>query len=59
MALPISLPDGRSVDVYGVVDELRATHEGVRFESDVVLANAGAQLGMIRLEAHRAAEALA
>ena len=35
------LPDGRNVDVYGVVDELRATHEGVRFESDVVLANAG------------------
>jgi len=35
------LPDGRDVDVYGVVDEVRAIHEGVRFDSDVVLATAG------------------
>ena len=36
------LPDGQDVDIYGVVDEVRATHEGVRFDSDVVLATSGA-----------------
>jgi len=29
------LPDGQDVDFYGVVDELRAVQEGVRFASDV------------------------
>ncbi len=32
------LPDGEVIDVYGVVDEVRATHEGVSFDSDVRLA---------------------
>ena len=35
------LPDGRAVDLYGVVDEVRAHHEGVSFTSDVALANDG------------------
>ena len=35
------LPDGQDVDFYGVVDELRAVQEGVRFASDVALASSG------------------
>jgi DNA helicase HerA-like ATPase len=32
-----ALPDGRVVTVYGVVDVVRARHEGVQFERDVFL----------------------
>ena len=35
------LPDGTAVDLYGVVDDVRAHHEGVAFASDVALANEG------------------
>ena len=36
-----SLPDGRTIDFYGVVDELRSVQEGVRFPSDVSLSSIG------------------
>ena len=32
-----TLPDGREVAVYGVVGQVRARHEGARFDSDVFL----------------------
>lgn len=35
------LPDGSHVDIYGVVDEVRAVQEGVRFDSDVALVAQG------------------
>ena len=35
------LPDGTAVDLYGVVDDVRAHHEGVAFASDVALAAEG------------------
>ena len=35
------LPDGREIDFYGVVDEVRAVQEGVSFASDVALAREG------------------
>jgi len=35
------LPDGRSIDVYGVVDEVSARHEGVQLTSDVALVREG------------------
>jgi len=36
-----TLPDGQVVDTYGVVDELRATQEGVALTSDVSLSTDG------------------
>jgi len=36
-----TLPDGEVVDTYGVVDELRATQEGVALTSDVSLSTEG------------------
>jgi DNA helicase HerA-like ATPase len=47
-----SLPDGRVVDVYGVVDEVRATQEGVRFDSDVALASSGVLPAETAVTAH-------
>ena len=35
------LPGGGMVDFYGVVDEVQAVQEGVRFDSDVALASSG------------------
>ena len=35
------LPDGRRVTLYGIVDILRARHEGARFETDVFLSERG------------------
>ena len=35
------LPEGGEVDLYGIVDELRAVHEGVSFDSDVRLVTGG------------------
>ena len=32
-----ALPGGEAIDVYGIVDEVRAQHEGVTFDSDVRL----------------------
>ena len=46
------LPDGQSVDFYGVVDELRAVQEGVRFASDVALASSGVLPAESAVSAH-------
>jgi DNA helicase HerA-like ATPase len=37
VALERTLPDGRTVRLYGVVSQVRARHEGARFDSDVFL----------------------
>ena len=36
-----ALPDGTAIDLYGVVEEVRAVQEGVRFASDVALVEQG------------------
>ena len=46
------LPDGQQIDVYGVVDEVRATQEGVRFTSDVALTRAGVLPAETAVAAH-------
>ncbi len=46
------LPDGQHVDFYGVVDELRAVQEGVRFASDVALASSGVLPAESAVSAH-------
>ena len=46
------LPDGQFVDFYGVVDELRAVQEGVRFASDVALASSGVLPAEAAVSAH-------
>lgn len=35
------LPDGREVMIYGMVAQVRARHEGARFDSDVFLIEDG------------------
>ena len=37
VALERRLPDGRQVRIFGVVTQVRARHEGARFDSDVFL----------------------
>ena len=37
VALDRRLPDGEMVRIYGVVAQVRARHDGVRFDSDVFL----------------------
>ena len=37
VALQRVLPDGQIVKVYGMVSQVRARHEGARFDSDVFL----------------------
>ncbi len=41
VALERTLPDGSAVRIYGVVDQVRARHEGARFDSDVFLVAEG------------------
>ena len=41
VALERALPDGRRVRLYGLVTEVRARHEGARFDSDVFLIEDG------------------
>ena len=41
VALERTLPDGRTVRLYGLVIEVRARHEGARFDSDVFLIEDG------------------
>jgi hypothetical protein len=36
-----SLPDGQTIRLYGIVDLVRARHEGARFDSDVFLVERG------------------
>jgi DNA helicase HerA-like ATPase len=46
------LPDGQPVDVYGVVDEVRARQEGVAFASDVALTSEGVLPAQAAVSAH-------
>ena len=46
------LPGGDAIDVYGVVDEVRAQHEGVSFHSDVALATDGVLPVQAAVSAH-------
>lgn len=41
VALERALPDGQSVKIYGMVSQVRARHEGIRFDSDVFLVSEG------------------
>lgn len=47
-----TLPGGDQIDVYGVVDEVRAQHEGVTFASDVQLATDGVLPVQAAVSAH-------
>jgi hypothetical protein len=47
-----ALDDGPTIDVYGVVDELRAVQEGVTFDSDVRLATDGVLPAATAVAAH-------
>ena len=49
------LPDGRKVDIYGLVTQVRARHEGARFDSDVFLI----EDGILPAEVSQAAQVLA
>ncbi|HEY6546545.1 MAG TPA: ATP-binding protein, partial [Vicinamibacteria bacterium] len=46
------LPDGRSVRLFGVVDIVRARHEGARFDSDVFLIEDGVMPASVAQAAH-------
>ncbi|MPZ54836.1 MAG: ATP-binding protein [Acidimicrobiia bacterium] len=41
IALERKLPNGETIDMYGVVSQVRARHEGARFDSDVFLIEDG------------------
>jgi hypothetical protein len=47
-----ALPDGQIVKLFGVVDLVRARHEGARFDSDVFLAESGVLPVTISQAAH-------
>jgi DNA helicase HerA-like ATPase len=46
------LPDGREVRLYGVVDLVRARHEGATFDSDVFLVEEGVLPAIVSQAAH-------
>jgi DNA helicase HerA-like ATPase len=46
------LPDGRSVRLFGVVDLVRARHEGAKFDSDVFLVEKGVLPALVSQAAH-------
>jgi DNA helicase HerA-like ATPase len=46
------LPDGREVRLYGVVDLVRARHEGAKFDSDVFLVEQGVLPAIVSQAAH-------
>jgi DNA helicase HerA-like ATPase len=46
------LPDGREVRLFGVVDMVRARHEGARFDSDVFLVEEGVLPALVAQAAH-------
>ena len=55
VALERQLPDGTTVRIYGLVTQVRARHEGARFDSDVFLI----EEGILPAEVSQAAEVLA
>ncbi len=46
------LPDGRTIRLFGVVDVVRARHEGARFDSDVFLIEEGVLPASVAQAAH-------
>ncbi len=52
VAVETPLPDGQVVRLYGVVDLVRARHEGARFDSDVFLVERGVLPAAISQAAH-------
>ena len=46
------LPDGREVSLFGVVDLVRARHEGAKFDSDVFLVEEGVLPALVAQAAH-------
>jgi hypothetical protein len=46
------LPDGREVRLYGIVDLVRARHEGAKFDSDVFLVEQGVLPAIVSQAAH-------
>ncbi len=55
VALERQLPDGQTVRIYGMVTQIRARHEGARFDSDVFLISDG----ILPAEVSRTAKVLA
>src|SRR5690242_19963517 len=51
VALERTLPDGRTVQIYGMVSQVRARHEGAQLDSDVFLI----EEGLLPAEVSRAA----
>ena len=47
-----ALPDGTTVRLFGIVDLVRARHEGVQFDSDVFLVERGVIPASVSLAAH-------
>jgi DNA helicase HerA-like ATPase len=47
VAVERSLPGGPTVEIYGVVGQIRARHEGARFQSDVFLIDQGVLPGQV------------
>lgn len=47
-----TLPDGRAIHLYGMVDLVRARHEGTQFDSDVFLVTSGVLPAEISMAAH-------
>jgi hypothetical protein len=47
-----ALPDGTAVKLYGIVDLVRARHEGARFDSDVFLVERGVLPATVAQAAH-------
>ena len=41
VALERTLPDGRRVELFGMVEQVRARHEGAQYDSDVFLIEEG------------------
>ncbi len=41
VALERQLPDGRTVELFGIVEQVRARHEGAQYDSDVFLIEGG------------------
>ena len=52
VALERTLPSGDQVRVYGVVEQVRARHEGARFDSDVFLIEEGVLPAEVSEAAH-------
>jgi DNA helicase HerA-like ATPase len=52
VAVDTALPDGTTVRLFGVVDLVRARHEGARFDSDVFLIERGVLPAVVSQAAH-------